>query len=91
MAAMKYQKGDDLNIDFKFFFENLTTDETFQTNEEAMAWAKFNECQFPCELWGDGDILAEKDFEDDMINDKIVLVETNYTGEEYANLEMAEL
>jgi hypothetical protein len=87
----KYKEGDDLNIEFKFFFENLTTSETFQTNNEAMAWQKFNECPHPCELFEDGNIMAEKDFEDDPINDRVVLVDTNYTGEEYADLEMAEL
>lgn len=87
----KYQQGDDLDIEFRFFFENLTTEETFQTNDEAMAWAKFNSCMHPCELFDNGDIMAEKDFEDDPINDRVVLVDTNYTGEEYADLEEAEL
>lgn len=87
----KYKDGDDLNIEFRFFFENLTTGETLQTNEEAMAWAKFNECQFPSELFDDGNILAEKDFEDDPINDKITLVDTLYVGDNYADLEEVEI
>lgn len=90
----KYQQGDDLNIEFRFFFENLTTGETFQTNEEAMAWAKFNACMHPCELFDDGMIMAESDFEDDPINDRVVLVTTNYTGDEYVDIdeeEMAEI
>jgi hypothetical protein len=87
----KYQKGDDLGLEFKYFFENLTTGETFQTNNEPMAWAKFNECQFPAELFEDGNILAEQDFEDDPLNDKITLVGTNYSGAKYSDLEMVEL
>lgn len=91
MAARRYHQGDDLDIDFRFFFENLTTNETFQTNNEAMAWSKYNECQFPCELWDNGVILADKDFEDDMINDRVTLAETNYTGSEYLEDECVEL
>ena len=91
MAGQRYHQGDDLDIDFRFFFENLTTNETFQTNNEAMAWSKYNECQFPCELWDNGVILADKDFEDDMINDRVTLAETNYSGEEYADLEEVEI
>jgi len=78
-------------IDFQFFFENLTTGETFETNNEPMAWAKFNESMHPCELFGNGDIMACKDFEDDPINDQIVLVTENFTGTEYASLEEAEM
>lgn len=87
----RYQNGDDLNIEFRFFFENLTTGETFQTNNEPMAWAKFNACMHPCELFDNGMILAEKDYEDDPINDRVVLVDTLYVGEEYADLEEVEL
>jgi hypothetical protein len=89
----KYKEGDDLNIEFKFFFENLTTSETFQTNDRCMAVAEFSKCQFPCELWEDGDILYEKDYEDDMINDKVSLVETYWGGSnaEYVDIEMAEI
>jgi hypothetical protein len=90
MEKQRHKTCSDI-IDFKFFFENLTTNETFQTNNEAMAWAKFNECQFPCELFDDGNILCEKDFEDDMINDKVVLVDTNWSGRRYVDLEMAEV
>ncbi len=82
----KYQPGDDLDIEFRFFFENLTTGETFQTNEEVMAWAKFHECAHPCELYDDGNIIGDKEFEDDPVLDVVTLVEQIYTGEEYADL-----
>lgn len=88
--SQRHQSCSDI-IDFRFFFNNLTTEETFETDNEAMAWAKFNECMHPCELFCDGDILAEKDFEDDPINDRIVLVDTNYTGTDFVELEEVEL
>jgi len=71
----------------KYFFENLTTKETLQTNNEAVAWQKFNASVFPCELWSNGELLADKDFEENEITGEIVLVDTNYTGAEYAEIE----
>ena len=70
----------------KYFMENLTTGETFQTNNEAVAWQHFNNCMFPCELFDNGMIMAEKDFEENEITGEVVLVDTNYTGEEYADI-----
>ena len=75
----------------RYFMENLTTSETFQTDNEAVAWQQFNNCMFPCELFDNGMIMADKEFEENEITGEVVLVDTNYTGEEYADLEMAEL
>lgn len=88
--TQRHQTVSDI-IDERFFFECPTTEESFTTDNEAVAWQKFNACQFPCELFDDGNIVAEKDWEFDPINDRMTLVDTNYTGEEYADLEMAEL
>lgn len=91
MAAAKYKAGDDLDIEFRFFFNNLTTDEVFETNNEPMAWQKFHECAHPCELYDDGNIIGDKEFEDDPVLDIVALVEQIYTGEEYADLQEVEI
>lgn len=91
MAAMKYQKGDDLNIEFRFFFDNKATEETFQTNNEPMAWAKYHSCLAECELWADGELLAAKYHEYDDINDVMMLLEETNEDAERVDLEPCEL
>lgn len=90
MKTQRHESCSDI-IDFKFFFDNLIIQDTFETDNEALAWQKYNECQHPCELWADGEILAEKSFEEDPISDTITLVDTNYTGADYAEFEECEL
>jgi len=69
-----------------WYFQNLTTDEEFETDNEALAWQKFNECQFPCELYCFGELMGDKEFEEDEITGTYTLVEQNYTGSEYADI-----
>lgn len=87
----KYKQGDDLELEFRFFFNNLTTGEVFETNNEPMAWQKFNECAHPCELWDDGNIIGDKEFEDDPILDVVTLVDQLYTGDEYVDIDEEEM
>lgn len=73
-----------------WYFQNLTTFDELETDNEAVAWQKFNECQFPCELFCFGELMADKEFEEDEITGTFTLVEQNYTGDEYADLEELE-
>lgn len=71
----------------EFFFECETTKETLETDNESVVMAKFHACQFPCEVFCNGDIIAEKYFEDDMVNDRVVLVEQIHDdAKEYVEL-----
>ena len=80
------------DVEFRFYFENMTTGKMLQTNDAAVAWQKFNSCQVPCELIEDDGVAGEKYYADPE-NFDFTLVTELYPGEdiERVDLEMAEI
>lgn len=79
----------------RFFFNVLSTNHTFETDNEALAWQKFNECYTECELFDNGNMIAEKFWEENENEygepDGFILVQEIYTGNDYVELEMADV
>lgn len=92
MAKKHYSHlDDDIDLEFRFYFENLTTNDVFQTNNEALAWQKFHACGCPCELMDEDGCVAEKYFADPEYGDMRLITELHTESDEYVDLEEVEI
>ena len=92
MAKKHYTHlDDDIDLEFRFYFENITTNETYQTNNEAEAWAKFHACGCPCELLDEDSCVGEKFFGDPENGDLRLITELHTESDENVDLEEVEI
>lgn len=87
----KTHLDDDIDVEFKFYFENITTQGVFQTDNEAMAWQKFHACKCPCELIAEDECVGEKYFADPENFDFTLITEIHTDSDEYVELEEVEI
>lgn len=91
MAKKHYSHmDDDIDLEFRFYFENITTNETYQTNNEAEAWAKFHACGCPCELLDEDGCVGEKFFADPE-NGDLTLITEIYADSEAERVDLEEV
>ena len=78
------------DVEFRYYFENMTTGKMLQTNNAALAWQKFNSCQVPCELIEDDGMAGEK-FYADPENMDFTLVTELYPDVDAERIELEEV
>jgi len=56
-----------------YFLENTVTSETLETDSAHEAMTRFLKTQMPCELWSNGELIAEKEWEENPVTGELVL------------------
>jgi hypothetical protein len=79
----------EIEEEYRYYFENMTTGKMLQTNNGAEAWAEFNSCEVPCELIEDDGVAGEKYYADPE-NFDFTLVTELYPNEDFERVDLEE-